>query len=99
MAKTIIILMLPITPISLFDGSYQPPNFLKHFRALGIQRREVGVVLKVWSPEECAAFMSEFRTIAQKNEKTLEIIEKTRVFDSEVDGGRTRNLRIDSPVL
>ena len=34
-----------------------------------------------------------------ENEKTLEIIEKTRVFDSEVDGGRTRNLRIDSPVL
>ncbi len=34
-----------------------------------------------------------------KNEKTLEFIEKTRVFVSEVDGGRTRNLRIDSPVL
>jgi len=37
--------------------------------------------------------------IPAENEKTLEIIEKTRVFDSEVDGGRTRNLRIDSPVL
>ena len=34
-----------------------------------------------------------------KNEKTLEFIEKTRAFVSEVDGGRTRNLRIDSPVL
>ena len=34
-----------------------------------------------------------------KNEKTLEFIEKTRVLFSEVDGGRTRNLRIDSPVL
>ena len=34
-----------------------------------------------------------------KNEKALEFIEKTRAFVSEVDGGRTRNLRIDSPVL
>lgn len=34
-----------------------------------------------------------------ENEKALEFIEKTRAFVSEVDGGRTRNLRIDSPVL
>jgi len=34
-----------------------------------------------------------------ENEKTLEFIEKTRALFSEVDGGRTRNLRIDSPVL
>jgi hypothetical protein len=38
-----------------------------------------------------------------ENEKTLEITRKTRVFankeNSEVDGARTRNLRIDSPVL
>ena len=34
-----------------------------------------------------------------KNEKALGFIEKTRAFVSEVDGGRTRNLRIDSPVL
>ena len=34
-----------------------------------------------------------------ENEKTLKFIEKTRAFVSEVDGGRTRNLRIDSPVL
>ena len=34
-----------------------------------------------------------------ENEKTLKFIEKTRGFASEVDGGRTRNLRIDSPVL
>ena len=34
-----------------------------------------------------------------KNEKALESLKKTRVFVSEVDGGRTRNLRIDSPVL
>jgi hypothetical protein len=37
------------------------------------------------------------------NEKTLEIIRKSRVFDnrenSEVDGARTRNLRIDSSEL
>ena len=33
------------------------------------------------------------------NEKTLEFTRKTRAFVSEVDGGRTRNLRIDSPVL
>jgi hypothetical protein len=36
---------------------------------------------------------------ASENEKTLEITRKTRVFISEVDGARTRNLRIDSPVL
>ncbi len=35
----------------------------------------------------------------QENEKTLEIAGKSRVFDSEVDGARTRNLRIDSPVV
>ena len=34
-----------------------------------------------------------------ENEKALEFVEKTRAFVSEVDGGRTRNLRIDSPVL
>gem|GEM_PF-6092811 len=36
---------------------------------------------------------------ASENEKTLEIIGNSRVFVSEVDGARTRNLRIDSPVL
>jgi hypothetical protein len=34
-----------------------------------------------------------------ENEKTLEIASKSRVSNSEVDGARTRNLRIDSPVL
>lgn len=34
-----------------------------------------------------------------ENEKALEFTRKTRAFVSEVDGGRTRNLRIDSPVL
>ena len=38
-------------------------------------------------------------TIYQINEKALEFKKKTRAFVSEVDGGRTRNLRIDSPVL
>ena len=34
-----------------------------------------------------------------ENEKALEFTRRTRAFVSEVDGGRTRNLRIDSPVL
>jgi hypothetical protein len=48
----------------------------------------------------CVLFERPVQLIRQtKNEKALEIIKKTRAFVSEVDGGRTRNLRIDSPVL
>ncbi len=43
--------------------------------------------------------VKQFSETAAENEKTLEITGKSRVFDSEVDGARTRNLRIDSPVL
>jgi hypothetical protein len=38
-------------------------------------------------------------TEGSENEKTLEFIRNPRVLLSEVDGARTRNLRIDSPVL
>ncbi len=46
-------------------------------------------------------FVTESRSqnFATENEKTLGFTRKTRVFISEVDGARTRNLRIDSPVL
>ena len=46
-------------------------------------------------------FVAESRSqhFATDNEKTLVFTRKTRAFVSEVDGGRTRNLRIDSPVL
>ncbi len=46
-------------------------------------------------------FLAESRSqdLETENEKTLAFTRKTRAFVSEVDGGRTRNLRIDSPVL
>ncbi len=46
-------------------------------------------------------FVAESRSqnFAAENEKTLGFTRKTRAFVSEVDGARTRNLRIDSPVL
>ncbi len=55
--------------------------------------------------ESSNGFLSPFKsaitetTAEPENEKTLEIASKSRVSDSEVDGARTRNLRIDSPVL
>ena len=43
--------------------------------------------------------LGQFRESWRNNEKALESLKKTRAFVSEVDGARTRNLRIDSPVL
>ncbi len=40
-----------------------------------------------------------WKQAGQINEKALAFYLNTRAFISEVDGARTRNLRIDSPVL
>ena len=83
-----------------------PLIFSRSLRYLGVEplvtsKLHLMLHLNVTGRGFLCPFVAESRStrITSENEKTLEIIEKTRVFDSEVDGGRTRNLRIDSPVL